>query len=96
MSVKPTPPGRSDPNQSVRPSAEIAALVSKESWFSSSIAVGGSNARLGLERRAVQMSVLPLTRSVVKTISSRSAVSVGLSDFVSAISSATGRGTSKW
>ena len=28
MSVVPTPPGRSEPNQSVSPSAEIAALVS--------------------------------------------------------------------
>ncbi len=66
MSVVPTPPPRSEPNHSVRPSAEIAALVSNAAEFTSVTAVGGSNCNSGLFRRATQTSPLPLTRSVVK------------------------------
>ena len=66
MSVVPTPPARSEPNHSVSPSAEIAALVSNAAEFTSVTAVGGSNCDSGSLRRANQTSPLPLTRSVVK------------------------------
>jgi hypothetical protein len=65
MSVEPAPPGRSDPNQSVSPSAEIAELVSKTAVFSSAIGVGALNGTNRLPRRANQTSPLPF-RSDVK------------------------------
>jgi hypothetical protein len=45
MSVEPTPPGRSDPNHSVSPSAEIAALVSNVAVFTSFTGSGLPNGR---------------------------------------------------
>src|SRR5438552_1854885 len=79
MSVDPTPVGRSEPNQSVSPSAEIAELVSNVLVFTSVTGAGGENGCRTSLRRADQTSPLPLVRSLVKKISSRSAVSVGLS-----------------
>ncbi len=91
MSVPPAPPERSDPNQSVSPSAAMAALVSNEGVLSSLTAVGGSKGRSAAGRRAVQMSPLPESRVEVKKISSRSLVKVGLSARTEVPSSTTGR-----
>jgi hypothetical protein len=66
MSVDPTPPDRSEPNQSVSPSAEIAELVSNVAVLSWGIGIGVSNGRRGSRRRANQTSPLPVTRSEVK------------------------------
>ena len=95
MSIVPTPLGRSEPNQSVSPSAEIAALVSNIAVFTSVSGVGAVNASKMDARRANQTSPLPLTRSLVNTISSKSAVSVGLSVRTSERSSVTIFGASK-
>ena len=65
MSVVPTPPGRSDPNQSVSPSAEIAELVSNVLVLSTSIGSGVPNGWPTAARRANQTSPWP-ARSEVK------------------------------
>ena len=66
MSLAPTPPARSDPNQSVSPSVEIAELVSNESPFTAVTGAGVPNGAVAVARVANQTSPLPLTRSVVK------------------------------
>ncbi len=65
-SMAPTPPARSDPNHSVSPSAEMAALVSKPPVLTASTAWGAPKASEAVARVANQTSPLPLSRSVVK------------------------------
>ena len=67
MSVAPMPPGRSEPNQRVSPSAEIAELVSNAARVH--LGDGRRRARtapVATGRRAIQTSPLLLTRSDVK------------------------------
>jgi hypothetical protein len=59
MSVAPSPPGRLEPNQSVRPSVEIALLVSNASVFTPSTSTGVPNGSLIVARLATQMSPSP-------------------------------------
>jgi len=66
MSLAPTPPGRSEPNHRVRPSVEIAELVSKELPLTTVTGAGVPNGAVAVGRVANQTSPLPLTRSVVK------------------------------
>src|SRR3954468_14538704 len=67
MSTPPLPPGRSEPNQSVSPSAEMAELVSKESVLTPATGAGALNGSSMLERSANQMSPAPAAfRLVVK------------------------------
>src|SRR4051794_14269287 len=69
MSTFPRPPGRSDPHHNVRPSAEIAALVSRSSLFTAATASGAPKGSLAADRRANQTSLfVPLLRLVVKKI----------------------------
>ena len=82
MSTSPRPPGRSDPNHNVKPSAEIAALVSRSSLFTAATASGVPKGSAADERRANQTSLfVPVFRLVVKKICRESPVSVGFSTF---------------
>ena len=51
MSLAPAPPARSDPNQSVSPSVEIAELVSNEAPFTAVTAAGVPNGAAGRRAR---------------------------------------------
>ena len=66
MSLAPRPPARSEPNHKLRPSVEIAELVSNESVFTAVTGAGVPNGTVATVRVANQTSPLPLTRSVVK------------------------------
>src|SRR3954465_1034994 len=56
ISTPPLPPARSEPNQSVSPSAEMAELVSKASLLTPATGAGAPNGSSTLERSANQMS----------------------------------------
>ena len=62
MSMPPSPPGRSEPNHNVSPSREIAELVSNEGELAADTSVGAPNGAAADARRAVQTSVLTLSR----------------------------------
>ena len=82
----------------MRPSPAIAELVSNVSVFTAVTGTGVPKARVAASRFATQMSPPPVPpcRSVVKTISSKSLVSVGLSERMPDASSVTNVGGSKW